>query len=332
MNILRKFTVFTAVIAAMMALPGCSEEQSSLSLEDFPGKAKLSGTLSYNEGQAYSNGKYTELNKVAANMPVYIRINNADLMPNGKGTTTLETVTDANGKYEIEVPLPDNGARITLYAPSFTGTRTLLKTWENGSPVFEKQEVVFKMADKSLIIEPNDIVFENLKYGFMEREEEASLVTEVPMTVKVGLGALREGTPYLTYKPGVSVVIRVRYDEFSENGTTMYRNYGATTDYDGEAKFNIPAPQKDWSNVYIEIRVQPFEVDLFSYSTYSSEYIIEGGTYKQYNAGRLVNDGVYTYVSFTRSQSVEELVKVKMVFVPDDDVNAHGYYWGNYNW
>ena len=123
MNILRKFAVFAAFAAVTTVFVGCSDQdQSSLSIEDFQGRAKISGTLSYNEGQAYNNGNYTELNKVAANTPVYIRISNTYLSPNGNasGYTTLETVTDANGKYEIEVPLPDQGARIYLHAPTFT--------------------------------------------------------------------------------------------------------------------------------------------------------------------------------------------------------------------
>lgn len=333
MNILKKFAVFAA-FAAAMTVAGCSDQdQSSLSIEDFQGRAKISGTVSYNEGQAYNNGKYTELNKVAANTPVYIRISNSSLLPNGNasGYTTLETVTDANGKYEIEVPLPDQGARIYLHAPSFTGTRTLLKSWENGSPVFEKQEVVFEMASTSLSVVPNDIVFENLKYGFVEQENEVALVTEVPFAVKVGLGVFQNsGTPVLSYKSGTSVVIRVRYDEISEGGSVMYRNYGATTDYNGEAKFNIPAPRKDWSDVRIEIKALPFHVSTFEYSTYSSQYTIMGGTYKQYNGGQLVNDGVYTYASFTEESGAER--EIKMVFVPDEGVLTYGYAWYNYNW
>jgi len=333
MNILRKFTVFTAVIAAMMALPGCSEEQSSLSLEDFPGKAKLSGTLSYNEGQAYSNGKYTELNKVAANTPLYVLISNADLVGDAKGYTTLETVTDAEGKYEIEIPVPDGGISVRLRAPSFTGTRTLVKDWENNSPVFENQEVVFKM-DESLDIEPDDILVENLKYGFVEREEEVALVTEVPLTVKVGLGVFdREGRTALSYQSGVSVLIRVYYDELEENGYNMLRYYGATTDFNGEAKFNIPAPRKDWSDVRIDMKALPFHVNTFDYYDYYNSYSsISGGTYKQYYSRNQSLD-LWQYdddVSFTESN--EPKYELKMVFVPDDDVNAHGYYWGNYNW
>lgn len=254
MNILRKFAVFTAVIAAMMVIPGCSEDQSSLSLEDFPGKAKLSGTLSYNEGQAYSNGKYTELNKVAANMPLNVLIRNSALVAGAKGYTTLETVTDAEGKYEIEVPVPDGGITVRLRASSFTGTRTLVKDWENNSPVFENQEVVFKL-DETLDIEPDDILVENLKYGFVEREKEVALVTEVPLTVRVGLGVFdREGGTYTSFQSGVSVLIQVCYDELEENGDDMWRCYGATTDFNGEAKFNIPAPRKDWSDVRIYMK------------------------------------------------------------------------------
>ena len=43
-----------------------------------------------------------------------------------------------------------------------------------------------------------------------------------------------------------------------------------------------------------------------------------------------MNNGVYTNVSFTEESRSER--EVKMVFVPDDDVDLYGYYWGNYNW
>lgn len=325
--------MFTAVVTATMVISGCSENQSSFSIEDFPGKAKLSGTLSYNEGQAYSGGKYTELNKVAANTTLYVLIENAELIGNSKGYTTLETVTDAEGKYEIEVPVPDGGMTVRLRATSFTGTRTLVKDWENNSPVFESQEVVFKM-DESLYIEPDDILNANLKYGFVEREEDVALVTEVPLTVSVGLGVFdREGNTYLTYRSGVSVLIDVCYDEFEENGQSMWRYYGATTDFNGKARFNIPAPRKDWSNVRIYMKAQPLHVSTFDYYDryYHDKNVIYGGMYKHYYGQGYALDQWKSYrVSFTESETSE--YELKMVFVPDDDVEAHGYYWGSYNW
>ena len=53
-----------------------------------------------------------------------------------------------------------------------------------------------------------------------------------------------------------------------------------------------------------------------------------GGTYKQYNGGQLVNDGVYTYASFTEESGAER--EIKMVFVPDEGVLTYGYAWYNY--
>lgn len=80
----------------------------------------------------------------------------------------------------------------------------------------------------------------------------------------------------------------------------------------------------------IEIKALPFHVGTFEYSTYSSQYTIMGGTYKQYNGGQLVNDGVYTYASFTEESGAER--EIKMVFVPDEGVLTYGYAWYNYNW
>jgi len=43
-----------------------------------------------------------------------------------------------------------------------------------------------------------------------------------------------------------------------------------------------------------------------------------------------VNDGVYTYASFTEESGAER--EIKMVFVPDEGVLTYGYAWYNYNW
>lgn len=268
-------------------------------------------------------------------MPLNVLIRNSALVAGAKGYTTLETVTDAEGKYEIEVPVPDGGITVRLRASSFTGTRTLVKDWENNSPVFENQEVVFKL-DETLDIEPDDILVENLKYGFVEREEEVALVTEVPLTVRVGLGVFdREGGTYMSYQSGVSVLIRVYYDELEENGSNMWRYYGATTDFNGDAKFNIPAPRKDWSDVRIYMKALPFHVNTFDYYSHgyygSDKYTIYGGTYKQYyGSGYALDQWKYYSVSFTESEKPEK--ELKMVFEPDDDVMTYGYYWNDYNW
>lgn len=321
MNILRKSTVLATVAVAMAVCAGCTREQSSFSIEDLKGRTKISGILSYNLGQAYENGKYSELHKVAADKPVYVRVNNTSYSLTGAafGYTQFETKTNANGEYEIEVPVPDKGAQIFLSAPSFAAKRTLLESWENG-PVFKNQEVIFEMNETSLTVYPNDILFKDLKYGFTPRESQASLVTEVPLTVRV------DANLSSTYQSGISVVITVRYDGILENNSVMYRNYGATTDSNGEAKFKIPAPQTTWSDVSITIRAIPHRVERFKYNDNN----ILGGTYKQCKNGSLALSGVTDKVSF---DGAKEVVKeIKMVFVPDEGVETYGYNWSNYAW
>jgi len=320
MNILRKFTVFTAVIAAMMAIPGCSEEQSSLSLEDFPGKVKITGTISYSEGQAYLDGKYTELFKGVANTPVYVLIKNADLLAdtNALGYTTLETETDETGKYEIEIPVPNQGADVILQVPSFSGKRTMLRTWENDKPVFETQEVVFYIDDQHLRVLPNDILFKDIVYRFMRRQD-ASLTERLTKFVKVGFGVITEGgEPAFEFKSGVSVSMKVTYYSIAENGNFMSRTYIARTDEKGEAKFEIPVSSQNTSDINISVPVDAIPVDFFTYyEEGSSEVkIIFGGKYSQY---------------WTYSLS-EDTIGVMMLFNPTDGVETYGYNLWNYDW
>ncbi|WP_251623678.1 hypothetical protein [Odoribacter lunatus] len=323
MNILKRFFVFTAIVAMIMAFVGCSDQdQSSISIDDILGKVKITGTISYSEGQAYLDGKYTELYKGVANTPVYVLIKNADLLAdtNALGYTTLETETDETGKYEIEIPVPNQGADIILQVPSFSGKHTMLKTWENNEPVFETQEVVFYIDELNLRVLPNDILFKDLVYCFMNRPD-ASLTERLTKVVKVGFGVITEGgKPAFEFESGIPVTFNVGYYNISENGNYMSRKYTMVTDKKGEAKFEIPVSSQNTSNINLSVSVDAISVNSFTYYEEGSSdaKIIEGGRYWQYRSA---------YLSASK-----DTIGVMMLFYPDKDVEAYGYDLWNYSW
>lgn len=342
MGFLSKFNVMVACASALLAVTSCGNDQTSLSIEDIQGKAKIVGSLAYSEGQSYENGQYAELIKPASQKRVFVKVSNGSLDPKGtaSGYTTYETMTDENGNYEIEIPAVEKaaGTNIIVQPETFVGTRTLLTGVENGQPKFEQKEVVFEIAERSLVVKPNDIKVEDLTYGFTERNMEEGFPVTVPLNVKVGLGVFK--SDYYTnrrvcdfdFRQGTSVMITVTYDGIMENNSAMTRNYAVTTDYNGEAHFNIPAKDKQWSNVNISIKAMPFTVSSFNYyDYYGTQYVINGGVYRQYYGGGIV-DAVDTVVDFTGLDGVTAYVEARMVFVPFVGVEDYGYSYNSYDW
>lgn len=324
MNILRKFAVFAAFAAAMTVFAGCSDQdQSSLLIEDIQGKVKITGTISYSEGQAYVNGQYAELYKGVVNAPVYVLIKNADLLldTNALGYTTLETMTDTVGRYEIEIPVPNQGADVILQTPSFTGKHTLLKEWKNNEPIFQTDEVVFYMDTLVFRVSPNEILFKDFAYCFKKRTD-ASLTETITKIVKVGFGIITEGGELaFEFKPNQLVTIKVWYTNLFENGTNMYREYKKSTDENGEAKFDIPTPSKSLSSISsLGVQVDSLRVSSFTYYDKDSYdvKIIDGGTYFRYGS---------RYLSDSR-----DTIGVQMYFLPDRGVETYGYRYWNYEW
>lgn len=158
MNILNNLKSLAVIAIATMAFTSCSKEQTSLSIDDIQGKARIKGTLTYSEG---FDKNYREISKTATNTTIWVKISNASLSPKGQahGYTTFETATDAKGEYEIEPPVSENGTNIIIQPQAFTGKRYDRPADETIEGVFEKEVTLYSVT-------PNQIKCMNIKYGF----------------------------------------------------------------------------------------------------------------------------------------------------------------------
>lgn len=94
--------------AAAIALTGCNKQTE---LEINYGKtATVKGKVILNDG--------TGKDKAGTNIKVYAEISYSDLVTQGsaaQGVKTFETITDAEGKYQFELPVTDNGTDVSIY-------------------------------------------------------------------------------------------------------------------------------------------------------------------------------------------------------------------------
>ncbi|WP_308756792.1 hypothetical protein [uncultured Bacteroides sp.] len=174
MNYLSGLKTLLAIAIVTVALSSCSEDQTSLSINDIQGKATIIGSFVYNDGQTYSSSTTTPVSpdKPAMNVKMYVKIENSSLSPNNnaQGYTTFETSTDANGEYEIEIPAVENGVEVSIQAESFIGKKystTSGGTTGIGNSVLTK-EGVYEAAPIQLSgVKPNDIIAAGKKsYNF----------------------------------------------------------------------------------------------------------------------------------------------------------------------
>ena len=170
MNYLNGFKTLIAVVIATLAFTSCSEEQTSLSIDDIPGKAKIIGSFIYNDGQRASSSSTSNTDKPVANQTVHVKISNASISPNhtGYGYTTFETTTDANGEYEIEIPAVETGVTVIIQGAPFIGKKysTSGNTITGGTAITTK-DGVYEATPITKTAKPNDIIAAGKTiYGF----------------------------------------------------------------------------------------------------------------------------------------------------------------------
>lgn len=336
---LNKFKLFIAVAITAVAVSSCSEDQTSLSANDIKGKAKIKGIITFNEGQSYQNGKFTEIIKPYAKDTVFVKIANSSLDPKGQATgyTTYIALTDESGQYEVEVPAIDRaeGTAVTVQTKPYVGKRNMLVSWENEKPVFEAQEVIFK-ANFTETVHPYDIVLKDVLCGFTPRNSEVGYPETVELQVKVGENSyesngINDHTPIFKLTSDIDVVIEVSYDSDEDgDGNDDIRLYGATTNNNGYAIFSIPSKETTWSDVLITTKVAPYTANSFNYYNGTSGVIIGKGTYNQVDSDFYNTlEGISGWYNFTPISA--PVVSVKMVFNPFDNAENEDVY-NKYTW
>lgn len=178
MNYLNGLKTLMIVAIAAVAFSSCSEDQTSLSINDIKGTAKLIGSFTYDDGQATttSSSSSTTSEKPAANVKVVVYISNASLDPKSDATgyTTYETTTDAKGEYEIVIPAVETGTNITIQAAPFEGKHYYSSNSSSSSsssaPVVK--EGVYSVIYITGSVKPNDIIaVGKAEYGFTAFDE-----------------------------------------------------------------------------------------------------------------------------------------------------------------
>lgn len=143
---------FAMLSMALVALVGCSKEQSSFNIEDVSGKAKVMGTLTYLAGVDRENKPIV---REATNVRVAVLVENGSLKNGSEGYTTYETVTNSQGQYTIEVPALDNGVNVKIIPDPFFGKFSTLVDKAKGIVV--ESEVLYKVSPWTATVIPNDI-------------------------------------------------------------------------------------------------------------------------------------------------------------------------------
>lgn len=321
--------MFVAIISLFaMLVSGCTEQQSSLDIEDIPTNAKITGALYYNAGYNYSNGQYLRLIKPAASKKVYVEVLHSSFDGSAQGYTSYETMTNENGEYEIVIPAV-KGTSVRIIGETFIDTYQKVASVSNNVPTFEKTETVYTYTSE-LTVNPNDIKIKDGEYEADGRDIDNPNAYASKFIVKVGTpeyGKNREqyydgsfSDYYVTtrqYKAaqGVNVIAVV-------NKT---HRYAATTNSAGEATFIIPSEESNW-NAAVDIEVESYVVNSFKYNKneYDDEgnrivttYNIEGGKMSA-SASKTIN------FSGVKNDRTPKCV-LGLTFTPFEDVETYGY-------
>lgn len=332
MKRLMNVNVALTLVVMLATLVGCGKEQSSMKVGDMPNEAMIVGSYSYDEGQDFVNGDYIRVIKPAADIMVEVTLP-ADKYTNkssAKGVISYYTYTDENGRFEISLPVPSDGVKAKVKPVDFVGTYTSVVDVEYGRPVYSYEDVVYTATAVEVELMPNAIKICDGLYTHNARNGDEGYPYTSSYKVIVGMATYEtEVNEYseeeiaMKYKlaNNKDVIISVTY---ADNKTLKY---AAATNNNGEAFFYIPTKEKEWSAT-ISVDVKAFVVDSFvyyaeEYDPESGEYVInkydiKGGYYEQANS-------VSSTITFKGIDGVCPYSRVKMDFVPFDDVDNYGY-------
>lgn len=325
MKKLTKKSIMVAFVILATVLVGCKpepKEQSSVSIDDFKKEATIVGTLSYDRGQDFDGTKYTRLIEPVANVTVVAVLQNSDFAPNSNasGNFTYKATTNEKGEFEITVPVSEKGVTVRVKTNDFVGQYRSVISVKDGKPVYDEEEVVYTLAEKTFFLEPDDVKLADGIFTCEERDlpEEYKYFSEYQVIVGQAKYTEDKNTVNKQYveAKNVDVVINVTY----KNETFKYVS---STDSDGVATFNIPTTELNWTPV-IEVKANPYMEEKFTY--YKEEPNDTTTVIKKYTlSGRFEQaDEVEEVVSFNDVEGMPApYCRVRMNFVAlGDDTEA----------
>lgn len=256
-------TIFKAAMllaSALVVFSSCLKEQTSLGIEKIPGTAKVTGTLVIWEGTDFVDGKFVPLKKPSSNTEVTVRVHNDSFTTGGaKGMTDYTAVTDENGYFECVIPAVDNGVDFSIFAPSFIGTKKVVKGDKDGVPEIDDIPGVYSVEvdyTKPLTAFPGTISDVYVEYSFKPSDIPRFFETTVPFHVYVGKAYaaptsvnradIIDGREKYKYNGKVLPADKVAVElTVTYNGLNHEELLVGYSDSKGFIKFDIPAESVD---------------------------------------------------------------------------------------
>ncbi len=312
-------------------------------MNDIPGRATISGTLTFSSGQDLENGSFVENFAPAAGVKVLVKLSNSSLDNTGtsQGYTTFETTTGPDGKYRFSIPVVDNGVSYIIAPQPFYGTRHTVDGFdENNNIKFKDTDVIYSISGISNTAYPGDIIIRDVMYGYKELNAVETFDKIETLKGKVGLAAYWRSSDnstrreYWTAGKNVNLLVRVTYPYSEAVGSSyvsMVRTFGATTDLNGDFEVKIPVKNEGVTLPYIELLPVAYKTSFTNYYYNSSTYSylsqdIEG-VYKLFTGNyNSTLKGTYSNYTFQTIPGVPNAeLKVVMIFEPLSTITDHNY-------
>ena len=347
---MKHFTKLAFAILTVLTFSACSEDQTAFDIEKVPGRATVQGTVTYNEGATVSGGKLSYSYKPAADLKVFITVSNSSFDDNLAGTTVFETTTDANGKYSLEIPVPDYSVNISVRTAQFKGTHSTVEKVNNKVTNVSKNVVYGGRSSVELISSGYaycDMVCTPTSYG---ENLPATFGETVTLKGRVGQNTIvytpielieyypgyqdARITKYFISAGGIDLIIKVNY-----NGESFALN--ATTNSQGEYSILIPVTEFPASFDY-EIEALPKVGKFTQYYSYRKGINTEYNTFDVTDYMNVQLNGWYgqsNNINRNATASVANDLKIApdlyMIFEPYADQETHdysGYSFEGSNW
>ena len=153
-----------AVLAAACGfLFSCTPEQSKLTVDTFSQKATIVGKVTYDRGIKWNSGvidSYSDW-QPAADVIVLARIAYSDIGGSGaKGNYEIETKTDANGKYALDIPVGASSIGVTVSARPFYQRKSVLDN--DGKEAFVNEALYNNTSSSTIYVQSGDVKTYNI--------------------------------------------------------------------------------------------------------------------------------------------------------------------------
>lgn len=305
---------------SLAVLFSCTKaEQSSVSLDDVQGKAKLSGVFTYVAGQDISEtGEMGPVVLPAANVGVSVEIKYSSLGPDAaaEGFVVIDTTTNENGEWAVDIPAVKSGADVTVKAASFAGEYKVFTHKVADQSVYDVDNAVYTLEFTEYGITPGETKYYNRQYNYTTENSYG----EPQSIIRVmGTYIYNAGQEY-TAEAGF-VDLQKYAANVPVNVNVAGNSYKVTTDANGTFDVSVPV-HANYGTVQVAVTPESFlgtyttlkdvesgefvwESENGIYSADSYTFYANGGSIKQFN-------GTYTFNPEGTVEKLDETVSFKV--------------------